>query len=540
MLDNLTIKARLIIAFGALTMLLLVTNLLALQRMGDAMEDMNLLIDDRVAKVRLVAALTEGILNNGRNLRGMLLVDSAAERQALKTELAESRKQNGEFMAKLDALVRTEGGRQVFNKIKEAREQQQGLYAHYFELLEKSPADAKQFLLKDFSVRNNALVAALKEMSVRQDDSMKQDVQRNRDEYASARTRGIAALVAGLLIAVGAALWILRSVTGPLNGMRDVMMQVRDRNDFTATVSVSGNNEVAQTALAFNDLLLTLRKTLGDLKQSIGQVDGSAQDLETAAKQSAQASALSSESAAAMAASVEEVSVSINQVSENAHSASELAKQAGQLSEEGGKVISDAADEIRHIAEGIDRVAGVMTTLGEQSQEISSIVQVIKDVADQTNLLALNAAIEAARAGEAGRGFAVVADEVRKLAERTTKATSDISGLIGNIQASSQSAVGAMRETVEQVKSGCELAEQAGKSIVEIRQAAGEVVHVVADIASSIAEQSTASQSLAQQLEQVAQAAEENSAVAAETAESAHRLGELALAMRTNTDRFKI
>ncbi len=540
MFNQMTIKMRLILAFSALVILLLVSNLLALQRMSDTMHDMDVLVQDRVFKIKVSNKFVESVLNNGRLLRGILLSDSSEERAAFKSQIEANRKLNSELLEQLEPLVRTERGKRILANIKEARSAQSSVYGKYYEALERNQAEAKQLLLKDFSPKNEALVTAVKEMAALQDENMDKDVKRNREEYESARNRAIGGLVVALLLAIGAAVWIIRSIAGPLDSMREAITRVRDRNDFTAAVRVNSEDEVGQTAKAFNDLLATLRKTMAELKQSIGEVDSSAQSLSSAASQSAQASALSSESASAMAASVEQVSVSINQVSDNASAASDLAQKAGQLSDEGGRIIGNAVEEIRQIAASIDRVAGVMEALGEQSKEISGIVQVIKDVADQTNLLALNAAIEAARAGEAGRGFAVVADEVRKLAERTTKATGEISTMIENIQTSSQTVVASMQETVQQVRSGTELAEQAGESIVDIRQATGEVVSVVADIAGSIAEQSTATQSLAQQLETVAQSAEENNAAAGETASAAHRLGELAQSMRVNTDRFRI
>ncbi len=540
MFSRLTIKFRLILAFSALVILLLVSNILALQRMAETMQDMDTLVQDRVFKLKTASKFVESALSNGLLLRSILLVDSSDERATIKAKIEANRKQNSELLEKLEPLVRTERGKKILANIKEARSNQSSVYGKYYEALERSSSEARQVLLKEFAPKNEALITAVKEMASLQDENMEKDVKRNRDEYESARNRAIGGLVVGLLFAIGAAIWIIRSITGPLNSMRDVITLVRDKNDFTNAVRVDAEDEVGQTAQAFNDLLATLRKTLDELKHSIGEVDVSAHSLSSAASQSAQASAMSSESASAMAASVEQVSVSINQVSDNAHAASELAQKAGRMSDEGGKVIGDAVTKIRHIADAIDRVAEMISALGEQSKEISSIVQVIKDVADQTNLLALNAAIEAARAGEAGRGFAVVADEVRKLAERTTKATGEISTMIETIQSSSLSAVDAMHETVDEVKIGTELAEQAGLSIVDIRQAAGEVVSVVADIAGSIAEQSSATQSLAQQLETVAQSAEENNAAAGETASSAHRLGELAHTMRVNTERFKI
>ena len=283
-----------------------------------------------------------------------------------------------------------------------------------------------------------------------------------------------------------------------------------------------------------------MRQTLGSLKHSISSIDDASQQLSSGAQQSAQASEDSSESASSMAASVEQVSVSINHVANNANDALNLARHSGELSNQGGIVIGQAVDEMKIITSAVKNVAEQIDTLGQQSTQISSVVQVIKDVADQTNLLALNAAIEAARAGETGRGFAVVADEVRKLAERTTKATGEIAGMIDGIQRSAKAAVSSMENVVIQAESGMSLAEQAGQSIVGIRDSANEVVRVVGDITDAIAEQGSASQSIAQQVERVAQAAEENNGAAQSTASAAGELGRLARTMREDTARFVI
>jgi methyl-accepting chemotaxis protein len=241
-----------------------------------------------------------------------------------------------------------------------------------------------------------------------------------------------------------------------------------------------------------------------------------------------------------MAAAVEEMTVSINHVSDSAREAVEISRNSGKLSTEGGEITHKAAAEMSQIAETVRNTAQAIEELGQQSNQISSIVQVIKDVADQTNLLALNAAIEAARAGEQGRGFAVVADEVRKLAERTTKATEEITQMIASMQHSAHAAVATMETAVDQVGGGVTLANQAGSAIIQIKNGAEHVVDVVNDISSALAEQSSASNDIASQVEKVAQMTEENSAAAAETASAANTLHDLAGTMQTAVSRFRI
>ncbi len=358
--------------------------------------------------------------------------------------------------------------------------------------------------------------------------------------YASVRALLIGAIIGSVALGLLLAWWIIGSITGPLNQMRTTITEVEKSGDFTRRIPVSTEDEVGQTAQSFNELLVALQQTFGQVLDSVGKVSDAAQSLSAASGQVATSSSSQSEATSAMAAAIEEMTVSINHVSESAHEAVEISRNSGKLSAEGGDVIHKAAAEMSQIAETVRHTAQAIEELGQHSNQISSIVQVIKDVADQTNLLALNAAIEAARAGEQGRGFAVVADEVRKLAERTTKATEEITQMIASMQHSAHAAVSTMETAVDQVSGGVALANQAGSAIIQIKDGAEQVVGVVNDISSALSEQSSASNDIASQVERVAQMTEENSAAAAESASAASNLQELANNMQAAVSRFKI
>ena len=364
-------------------------------------------------------------------------------------------------------------------------------------------------------------------------------------ESASARNHNlrmisVGAMLAGLALAIVLATLIIRSITGPMNEMREVILRAANHNDFTGQIRTHGKDEIGETATAFNAMMQTLRTSLARVKQSILQVDAATGDLASAADQAAKASELTSESASAMAASVEEMSVSITSVSDSTREALSIAQNAGARSDESGRVITNAIGEMDQIAGLVRDVSDTITELGKNSDQISSVVQVIKDVADQTNLLALNAAIEAARAGEAGRGFAVVADEVRKLAERTSKATGEIAEMISNIQNSSHQAVQGMGSTVNRVETGTREAKEAGEAIVAIHDSANSVVHVVNNINDAMAEQGSASQDIARRVEAVAQASEESNASVQQVAATARTIFDLSADMRRTVDQFKV
>ena len=346
---------------------------------------------------------------------------------------------------------------------------------------------------------------------------------------------GIGGFIAGSLLLVS------RSIILTLGGDPSVASAITRRiaaGDLATPVDLrSGDSD---------SLMANLQSMQETLRQMISSVVGNAEQVAAAADQLLKASEAvadrarqQSDAASSMAASVEEMSVSIDQVKENAAEANGISQDAGNISQEGATVIHTAAGEMRKISEAVQASSKIVEDLGRQSDQITSIVKTIREIADQTNLLALNAAIEAARAGEQGRGFAVVADEVRKLAERTSLSTTEIGAMVEKIQSGTRSAVSSMQAGVEQVGNGVELANQAGDSINRIRDGAERVVHVVNGISDSIREQSMASNQIAHQLETIAQMSEESAIAVRQTADAARQLHSLSAALHNTVAQFK-
>ncbi|OIR19603.1 methyl-accepting chemotaxis protein 4 [mine drainage metagenome] len=329
-------------------------------------------------------------------------------------------------------------------------------------------------------------------------------------------------------------------VSDPAGRMRSAIMEISSTGDFTRRVQVDSEDEIGQTAQSFNELMGNLQSAFRQVHDGIEKVAESSHSLSTSSQQVASSSTNQSEAAAAMAATIEQITVSIAHVSEGAREALRISRSSGELSDKGGEIIHRTAEEMKKIADTVRQTSVSIGNLGEQSTKISSIVKVIKEIADQTNLLALNAAIEAARAGEQGRGFAVVADEVRKLAERTTQSTQEVTQMIDTIQSASQAAVSGMDATVVQVDSGVVLAQQAGDAINQIKVESSQVLQTVSGISASLEEQSKASNDIAAHIEKVAQMTEQNSKAADQTAEAANHLAELSDNMQTTVNRFKI
>jgi methyl-accepting chemotaxis protein len=310
--------------------------------------------------------------------------------------------------------------------------------------------------------------------------------------------------------------------------------------DLRQAIIVSGKDEISQ-------LLGSLATMQGKLRDVAGRINNTAEELVSAANQlSANAQQVSSSTdeqsnaASSMSAEVEQMAVSISQVSNNAANAERATNDSQEYSSKGAEIINNAVTEIGNIASAVTNSSAMIADLERRSVEIQGIASVINDIADQTNLLALNAAIEAARAGEQGRGFAVVADEVRKLAERTAKSTREISVMLASIQECTRAAVSSMDQGVSMVSSGTNLANQAGKSIALIRENDIRVVKEVNDISSAIREQKAASEDIARSVEKIAQMAEQNSAASRETASAANGLNNLAIVLKNDASWFRV
>ncbi|WP_265947661.1 methyl-accepting chemotaxis protein [Dechloromonas sp. A34] len=353
--------------------------------------------------------------------------------------------------------------------------------------------------------------------------------------------RSAAFVIVFVLLVVGAvAWWVARSILAQIGG--EPALAVATMSKVAAgdlTVSMDTRNPASLLG-ELNHLVQSLRRMMEEIARNAGQVANSAREISDTSSKVAEAASSETDATQTMAAAMEELTVSITHVSANATETARYASNAADLAEQGEKSVEMVASNIASMAGTVANAADKVRSLSANTQEVARIASVIKDIAGQTNLLALNAAIEAARAGEQGRGFAVVADEVRVLAERTEKATLEISGVVDRIQSETLNAAKAMDAALPEAEKATAAASETSEQLHRIAEGSRSAQSLVRDVAASTREQSEASTSLAQQVERIANQVEDTGQSMKITAQAAQSLLATAQSLKAATERFRV
>ena len=336
--------------------------------------------------------------------------------------------------------------------------------------------------------------------------------------------------------------WLVhKMVIIPLKRLAQVVGDIAQGDgDWTKRVPVTGQDEIGQLGQLVNQFIDKLHVSMAKVGEVTNQVSIHSQQMSETADEMAKGVDLQKSKITQSASAVEEMTMTAGEVARNSQEASDIAQEASNTAKNGQKVVTEAVASMQLVAEAVGQSSTVITALGRSSDQIGEIVGTIEDIADQTNLLALNAAIEAARAGEQGRGFAVVADEVRKLAERTTKATKEISGMIRQIQADTKRAMMSMEDGTQKVGNGVMLANETSDALCRIQGLVLQTAGMIQQIAAAAEEQSTTTHQIAKDLEAVSQVGEETSAGAEESAKRGHELRGRAEDLKSIVTTFKV
>lgn len=549
MLGNMTIKARLILLVGALMAVIVFNQAVSYY----ATSQLQAATQDIAKRHILLIRLTNRIMYTLADQRTQVLLaishNPANPASKLNDhpvsihldQIAANRVKLNEYVDEMEKNTYSAEDKAMLKEFSVARGAflNEGLEPTVAALKAEQWYEAERLALNKINPLVSAVIERGRAQAQHEDDMSKQALE---EAMASAHHMELLMLFGLLLaIAVGAGMGysVISGVARSTGEMSAAMSRTATDGDLTRTVPVRGNDELAQAARSFNSLMDSFRQTVRQVHDSADSVITTATQLSASSTQITQGSQVQSEAAASTAAAVEEITVSINAVSANTEEVRKLSEKSLQQTRQGTQSVTEMIGEIQSVQDAVNQIDGSVQEFVDSTRAIAGMTQQVKDIADQTNLLALNAAIEAARAGEQGRGFAVVADEVRKLAEKSAQSASEIDQVTNSlnqksihVEATVQTGLGSLKAVQEHVARVSVILTGAGESVT--KSSAG-----VNDIASSVSEQSLASTEIARNVERIAQMSEENHAAVSSNSRDIVRLESLARELQVAVGRFK-
>ena len=532
---SLSVKGKLISGFSVLTSITLILGAAAYRAIvviDHAADE----IDRKTSERNLADAIDNTILREGITARTYLLTGDESFQTAYESAKQEYQKN----LSDLSTHVKSEEGQRLFAAIKSKHEPYASIVDHEVELKhERKDKEAVR-------VMYTQAVPAFKAVDQATDDfvehiiKMKEAIDHQQDaDVVDSKLIIIVLCVAGVVLS-GVLSWLLaHSISGGISGMIGTIHELANNNLSVEDLEVR-QDEVGQAGLALNTMKNRLREMIRSISETAEHVASASEEISSSAEEQAQSSANQKDQTAQVASALQEMSSTVMQVSENSSRAADASRKAAETARQGGSIVDQTLNKMQVIAESVRSTSSRVEELGKSSDQIGRIIGVINDIADQTNLLALNAAIEAARAGEQGRGFAVVADEVRKLAERTTTATKEIAQMIQTVQQETKLAVGAMEQGTQQVEEGVQTTNKAGEALKEIIKMSEQVGDMITHIATAATQQSTATEQINNSMDQIASLVKESAAGAQQSAKACQDLSRQAFDLQKLVSNFKL
>ena len=539
-LRNMNIAPRAFLGFACIGALMLFLGIFALNQMSKIRGAAEDITQSSVPSIRALEDFTQLTLRL-RVLSYRLLTNREPDVQQNTLEAFELRNQQ----------IRTAQG--TYEKLIESREERSA-YEEYVRLLGqyhqieermKSLSRSNQIeelrtLLNTQLLSNSEQINAALTRLLDLNNSMANATnQKAADQYDSAFDLVVALLVLATALTVLFAWLLTRSITLPIAQALDAAEHIAEGN-LTQSIKVDGDDEAGRLLRAMNKMQEKLRDTLQRISGSATQLASAAEELNAVTDESARGLTQQNNEIEQAATAVNEMTSAVEEVARNAVSTSEASKNATASAGDGRDLVQETVSAIERMSGDVQGTATLIGALAEESRDIGKVLDVIRGLADQTNLLALNAAIEAARAGEAGRGFAVVADEVRALAHRTQQSTSEIERMIGSIQAGTEQAVDSMRNSTERAESTLNIAKGAGMSLDTINSAIIEINERNLVIASAAEEQAQVAREVDRNLVNIRDLSVQSATGASQTSAASSELSRLAVDLNGMVGRFRL
>jgi len=502
---KMSVKVKLLAGFLAIAGLVALAGIMGIMNVGTMGEQTNIIIEDRVPQLKMGKELDFEQKAMRVNLLELSLVRQNMEnfreyRDKYEEKLTATNKRIDALLygsEELGVIAAREGGeiQKRTNKVKTTlvafTQVADELISYKEGLLEDVNAGTitMQAALADDGLTNlsrDQLQAVSKDLEadteaivVRAEEQMDLIEEEAAGVQASSTMILLVVLGVGVGVAIAVGFFLAQSISKPVLKVVKVAQAIAKGDLSSEDVKIKSKDEVGQLGNALNEMSANLNDMVSQVASAVSEIASSTQQLSATSEEMAAGAEEQTSQTSQVATSVEEMSATVQEVAKNAKNASDSSGEAGKTAGEGGEIVGQTVSEMEKIAKSVSDLQVVIQGLNKNSEKIGDIVGVIDDVADQTNLLALNAAIEAARAGEQGRGFAVVADEVRKLAERTTASTKEIADMVKSIQGDTSQAVSSMEEAGKEVKEGVGVAGKAGnalKKVVEMSQGVNQIV----------------------------------------------------------------
>ncbi|ATR85130.1 methyl-accepting chemotaxis protein [Pseudomonas sp. FFUP_PS_473] len=539
-LRNMNIAPRALLGFALIGALMLALGIFALNQMSVIRQAGVVIEQNSIPSIKNLGELNQLTLRL-RSLAYRLLVNR--EPAELRDTLALMDKRNAqidEVRKTYEPLIADQNERATYNQYVQLLSQYRQLEARMKNHAQSGQLDELRTLLNrellDNSEQINTLMENLVKINTEQTRNTNQVAA---EQYSTAFTLVIALLVVATVLTFVCALLLTRSIVKPINDALHAAEQIAEGN-LTRPIQTQGRDEAARLLQAMAKMQNKLRDTLHQISGSANQLASAAEELNSVTEESARGLQQQNNEIEQAATAVTEMTSAVEEVARNAVSTSEASKDATRSAGDGRDLVMETVSAIERMSADVQGTAELVSNLAEESRDIGKVLDVIRGLADQTNLLALNAAIEAARAGEAGRGFAVVADEVRALAHRTQQSTSEIERMIGSIQGGTEQAVNSMRNSTERAESTLNIARGAGLALDTITGAVAQINERNLVIASAAEEQAQVAREVDRNLVNINDLSVQSATGAHQTSAASAELSRLAVDLNSLVARFSV